>query len=117
MDDISSPWFITEVYQLRQDIEELELERAELEDTVDRLLDTVKGWKKQHQDLERDFKRKVKDKAMATNKELVDKSMILLSMVEEFVLLLAATRAGDLKLQQAITDRINNLKKRGGLIV
>jgi len=95
-----------QIDQLRDDLEDAETERDLKEAEADKWYEAYERKSSQCNKIKFEAMQKAED----MNTDLRDKALIYLSLINEYELYLKA-------MPKAAQDRINNLKRRGGIIV
>jgi hypothetical protein len=102
-------WPGIEIDQLRDDVECAEIER----EAAEKLMRSAQNSDKKHRANYRNLKKTMNDKIAESNGELSAKSMIYLSLINEYETILGSIME---KYRVALTTpTINSLRKRGGL--
>lgn len=112
---ISDYWNAQEIDQLRDDLEDAEIRAKEALAESDDYLDIAEQWQRKCSRINNSIDQQVKLRSDKINEELKNKSMIYLSLINEYESILHQYEShSPVKLT---TSSITNLRKRGGLIV
>lgn len=105
------PWAIEERDNLRQDVEELEIEVDGLTTKVLHLKLELADTQRMHAKLKNEFEERIAD----ANGELKDKAMIYLNLINEYekILSMYAGHNG----VELTTNELRHLRKQGGFII
>jgi hypothetical protein len=108
-------WHIEEIDQLRMDVEEMEIECSRVRLNESRAIDSAAIYRNRAQEADqkrRENKQEVYEQFKGANKDLSDKCMIYLDLVNEYENMLDLTCRGGIR---PTNNTIINLRKRGGL--
>ena len=111
--DTRDHWAPIEIDQLRDDVESAEMGEAQALEQMERHSANATHWESMH----RQLKATVRDTIQEANKDLYDKNMIYLSLINEYETILAQYVRYHGVLLTTIPTAIDDLRRRGGLSV